>query len=281
MKTTNLDAVELGRSFAQLARPQNTRLSLLLFVAMAVKLHVLLPHIVFGAILIVLVYATVTAYNDQQDLEADKENDRNLPLVSGKLNNFQVNIFLGVTSALALLAQFFVGQPAGIIFTLTYLGLGWVYSRPPFSFSHRGLWGTLLLSICYSGLPIYLAIFQTSAPQAKNLDILLVAIPFSMASLLFKDYKDKKGDLKVGKLTPLVRYGSRNIKLIAWVLTILGGLAAALVQPFAGIWLMGYASMLVSLIMMSRQQVPNPALVRVYSYSALMLAISLMYFGRY
>ncbi len=281
MVSAKVEAIDLGRTFAQLARPQNTRISLLLFIALALRMRSSFLHILFGALLIILVYSIVTALNDKGDLEADRINKRNLPLATGALNNSQVNIFICASAILILLAQPFLRQPAGIIFTLSYVGLGWLYSMPPFNVSHRGMFGPILLSICYTGLPLYLAIFQSSHPQAAYLTILFAIIPFSMASLLFKDYKDQKGDLTVGKLTPLLRYGALGIKALAWVLTMLGGVAAYLLQPLPSLWIACYIVMLLSLIFISRQVNPSQQLLRVYSYSAALLVICIIYLGNH
>lgn len=279
MDHSNDQAIRLGKVFAKLARPQNTRISIIIYIALATKLHVALWPIIAGSFLIIAAYAGVTAYNDQADIEIDRQNERTLPLAQKQLNHSQANIFIIVTLLIGGVLQLGLHQPSGIIFWLIYLFLGWIYSASSFKISHRGLLAPILLSFCYVGLPIYLAASQSGTDRALNsLILLLAAIPFSMASTLFKDYKDQRGDLQGGKMTPLLRYGDKGIKSIAWGLTIGGGLVMLYLQRYLGLSLLAYLVALVALFQLSRQSVPQPKLVACFSY-ALVLAIACLVYS--
>jgi 1,4-dihydroxy-2-naphthoate polyprenyltransferase len=219
--STKLDTASVTKAFylARLMRPENLRFSLILLLVVGLHTHTPAPHLITSCLLLLLCYGLVTAYNDLQDQTIDTANRRHLPLVQGHLAAGEVrHTIVGLLISVAFL-QLFVLQPIGLIFTATFLILGWAYSSPPLRLENHGLFGTLLLAVCYSTLPLLLGGLPANT---TTLWLILACLLFSATTLLFKDFKDETGDRLHDKRTPLVRYGHHRTKALSVIFFAIG-----------------------------------------------------------
>jgi 4-hydroxybenzoate polyprenyltransferase len=211
---------QLGLSLARLMRPENTRFSVLFFVLPQLGRDFRGMHMLGGAVLITALYGLSTVYNDWQDRDIDQANQRDLPLVTHSLslrNLKGLAIVLGVIVSVLNIA---LPQPVTIIFTTAYLLIAFVYSAPYIHLSYRGLVGTAVLGLCYLGLPLMLGMSYMELTFSPSL--LTATALFGVPVLLYKDFKDQRGDAAHGKNTPVVRYGEDQTKLLSLVFSMLG-----------------------------------------------------------
>lgn len=211
-----------GAAFGRLLRPDAARLPLLVFVAAAVRTHPGPAHVLGGALLILAAYGAAAAFNDLHDLDVDRANGRDLPLVDGTLTAADAWWACAGCAVVVAAAQLFLVQPLGLVVTSASLLLSIAYSHPALAVERRGAWGTALLAVTYVGLPAVLA-----GPPPGDLR-LAAAMAATAAMLLYKDVKDEAGDRAHGKRTPLVRWGIGRVDTVATVL-LLAAVAAALV----------------------------------------------------
>lgn len=218
-----LEAVKKGRAFATIMRPQNSRFSILLFVCASLRLGNQWSQILAGAIMIFLCYATVTIWNDIVDVQVDIANQRRLPLALGLLTIKEAKLLSTAFFIGALLSIYWL-HLWGFIYMLVTLLLGALYSFPPFVIEKRGLLATLLLGICYATLPLLLSLSTHHMYDVHIYLVIFASIPLTMALLLYKDYKDQDGDELFRKITPLIKYGSKKIKVFSSCFLLVGAL---------------------------------------------------------
>lgn len=198
-----------SQPLARLCRPANIRRSALLLAGSGLVLGAAAGQVALGVTMLVLVYAVAAIYNDLQDTEIDRANDRDLPLATGQVSVADARRLLGACLVGLTLLQLWAIQPAGFLFTVTFLALSWAYSAPRVALERRGLAATVTLAVCYVDLPLtYGHLLAGSRPRPLTL---IAAGLLGCAALLHKDAKDEHGDRLHGKRTPLVRHGA------AWV----------------------------------------------------------------
>ena len=88
-----------GRLLLRFLRVRNAKLPLTIFLLVGIDHRVPWTSLIWGAVLIVLVYGFVVVFNDIHDVVGDRINNRDLPLATGELNQEQA---VGILSALAL-----------------------------------------------------------------------------------------------------------------------------------------------------------------------------------
>jgi 4-hydroxybenzoate polyprenyltransferase len=214
-----------GQALAQLTRPANARLPLMVFLASRWRTAPSL--LVAGAVLILLSYGVAMILNDLVDVDADNLNGRRGPLVSGSLSRHDAYALLAVLVVALAALQPTLRQPGGFIVTFLVGCSSVAYSCAPLSLQSRGIIGTAQLAATYVGAPIALAFTQTqrSAPLPATITIGGVLLA-AMATILYKDFRDEHGDRSVGKRTPVVRYGRPAVHCLA---VVLHGIAVAFV----------------------------------------------------
>jgi len=262
------EGVSTGRIVSELFRPQNIRFSLIVFIIAALYGQAELVHIILGSGQLILLYGFATIYNDIHDKDIDIANDRGLPLARGGLSIRVAQRILFLLLLVICLMQLGLRQPYGYIVTITYLLLGWFYSSPKVKLSHRGLLATILLAICYAGLPMVFGFWQSQTIPLYFL--LLPLILMSMAVVLFKDFKDLKGDALYSKRTPLVRYGAQKTKLLAGLFFTIGCIC---LMGFIGVgwWLIGCAIAGLALAQLCIKPRPTPTLVQTYGLGVIIM----------
>lgn len=95
--------------------------------------------------------------------------------------------------------------------------LGYTYQGPPFRFGYQGL-GEVICTICFGPLAVSAAYYsQTQSWSIANLTASLI-IGISTSLILFcSHFHQVKDDLAAGKLSPIVRMGTKmGAKVLQW-----------------------------------------------------------------
>lgn len=226
--------VAAGRSLSKVSRPQNVAYSGILASATAYVCGTGIRSALVLYLLIILLYALATIYNNTQDELTDRLNRRH-DIVQP--HTALLRPFMIICGGIVLLSQLTLVQPATLYLTFILVGLGIAYSHPRLRIMARGYWATLLLCLYYGVIPFLLGAVQTSVFSLKQCAVMaLVQIGLLFPVILAKDYKDLAGDKATGKYTPLVKYGDRIVRLTATIVAAAGtalysALAAQLAIP--------------------------------------------------
>ena len=105
----------------------------------------MLPDLVFGALSLLVALACnlfITGLNQIYDVDIDKINKPNLPLVTRELSsaNAKKIVLLSLISSLSV--AFYLSTYYGSLIALIAL-LGWTYSAPPIRFKRYHFWAAL------------------------------------------------------------------------------------------------------------------------------------------
>jgi len=221
------DAVSTGRLLSKNTRPQNVVYSGLLAASVAFIQHTSLVRCVACYILILCLYAVATSLNNRADLHTDTLNKRaDNPLVSQLLKQRELTLFIFIMLCVVAALQLLLAQPYSSIISIAYIVLAYAYSDKRLTIQSRGLWGTILLGVCYSALPLLLGAYQR--PSNVHTGLIWISSWATLSTIpivLAKDYKDYLGDKLTNKLTPLVRHGITKVRLIAYTTIALSSVA--------------------------------------------------------
>ena len=256
-------AVLHGKSLAYSLRVQNSRYSILLFIGTGLRFSLPWLQLIAGALLILFTYGAVTVWNDISDLKIDQSNHRDLPLAQARISLRQAK-YLSAACCMGCIGLATLLYPSGFLYLFTTLGLGVAYSVPPLAVEKRGLLATFLLSICYTLLPIALAVFYRHQ-VAIDPFLIVAGILLSMTSLLYKDYKDEAGDKLFGKITPLIKYGTGRMNDLAVILFTVGTLLL-IYSSQIGWWLVGNLVSAISLYAV-RRRLPQVSAILIGLYN--------------
>jgi len=215
------DAQQLTKQLVRMGRPQNVVFSGLLAVEISFLLHQWQQGVIRYALLLCL-YTIAASYNNLRDAAIDRLNKRHdNPFATGKVSQQAVRWWLLVNLLVVLALQFGLPQPSSLLLTLAYLILLYLYSSRHTNVQSKGLWGLVILALCYGSIPVLLVTLPHHFRVAYWLALLeiLLLVP----GLLAKDYKDEHGDRAGGKLTVLVRHGAVVVRWLAYAFV---GLAA-------------------------------------------------------
>ncbi len=175
------------------------------------------------ALMLGTLYMSSTCFNDISDEEVDKinlKNDPSRPLVVTGTTPRQLRQ-LGVASILAASLAAVLVSPYYLGFVLAGVVLGMAYSLPPLRLSYRGILASLWLPLSYVVLPFLAGAWLQGRLDSHSVYILMTMYICFVGRILLKDFRDYKGDKKVGKLNFLVRHGPRatcQAAAAAWLL---------------------------------------------------------------
>jgi len=208
---------------------------------------------VFGLALLttVFVHATANVLNDVfDDLNGnDRVNEARIsPYTGGSrfIQNgliavpqmFWFGVTLMVLGAAFGTALLMLTGPGVIVFGAVGVGLGILYSAPPFSLSARGL-GEVTVGIAFGVLPVVGSAWLQSGQM--SVDAVLLSIPISMwvaAILLINEVPDAVADASVNRKTFVVRFGLKATQVLYLVLhgVAFGAVAVAAVNGLLPLW---------------------------------------------
>ena len=186
------------RAFVQAARPGNSLTFVGAFVIGIVlaQQRVGLTDLLAVGLSQTLLYAASCFVNDLADQAIDQLNQTDQWSKPKTLTNAELRIGAMVAIAGSLACVFLTQQPIRlVVLILIELFISSLYSLKPFRFSDRGFMATSTLVIAYVSAPL-LTGFLWQRPLLTNITIpVLVATHlFQFAFVLFKDWKDVRGD---------------------------------------------------------------------------------------
>lgn len=229
-----------ARDLAAMARPANTRVSLMLFLGAGMSLGLRAPLLAAGAVLIVAIYGISVIINDLRDRQIDLANGHPTPLARDVVNRSQACWLLAGYLAAVAGIEVWLPQPEGLAIAGAWLALAASYSMPGLALEDRGLAGTAMLAICYCITPLYLGASLAGQTPSGFWLVLLAAGLLGASGLLHKDFKDEVGDRLHGKRTPLVRYGPAVVIRLSWCFAASGAavlLVGAQSKPLVALFL--------------------------------------------
>jgi 4-hydroxybenzoate polyprenyltransferase len=247
------------KACADLTRPGNTRLPMLVTVVLGIHAHLSVVCIVALAVAIAAAYAIAAILNDLRDVETDRANGRMGPLVTGEVTEHAAKQIMLVAVGVLVFAQLFLRQPGGLAVFVLAVVLSFAYSSKTLRVQTRGLTGTASLGVCYGVLPLLLVASQQVRLTLSLLGI-LAAVIATTASVLYKDFRDEEGDRANGKITPVVQFGRHRTQLLGVGLQVI---AVALVAIHANWVLLPAAGLLATHIIMTVRQRPHSRVIAV------------------
>jgi len=203
---------------------------------------------------VLLIMAGGYVINDLQDLETDKANKPNRPLVTGAISEEVASNLFPLLFGLGIALGYFIGwridyTSFGIIHLIA-VSLLWVYSN---YYKGRPLMGNLLISVLAGITLLIIPIFDffpTFTPQTWEIDrgFLFVFGGYAAFSFLVtflreitKDLEDMKGDKIAGLKTTPIAWGEKVSKGLYSLLSVvaLTGLFWFLIQSKdqTGVWI--------------------------------------------
>ncbi|TCD48493.1 (bacterio)chlorophyll synthase [Chlorobium sp. N1] len=200
--------------------------------------------------------------NDYFDLELDRLNEPTRPIPSGRISEKEAAWNWGIVLLVALFASivlsFHIGGQRGVVFSLcmaTGLGLGYVYSAPPFKLKKNIFLSAPAVGISY-GFITYLSanvLFSEIRPEVVWLAVLNFFMAMSL--IIMNDFKSQKGDAESGMKSLTVLIGPRYTFLTAFIIIDLAFAGFAVLAWQWGFHILMYM-ILASLVVNIMVQVP-------------------------
>ncbi len=156
------------------------------------------------------------AANDWCDRHVDAINEPNRPIPSGRMPE-KWGLFIAIfMSVLSLSVGYFLGT-WGFYATLVGVICAWLYSVEPFRLKRSGIFGPLMVGLCYEGLPWFTgaAVLSTKIPK---FEIILVASLYALGAygiMVLNDFKAVVGDKQTGIKSLPVLIGTKNAARVA------------------------------------------------------------------
>jgi geranylgeranylglycerol-phosphate geranylgeranyltransferase len=180
-----------------------------------------------------LISLAVYVLNDLADLEVDKINAPNRPLVQGSINGSDALGMILLLNSGGLAIGYLFGIQTFLI-SMGEIGLGIAYSIKPFVLMNRALAKTLAIGV--GGMMAIL--FGGAAAGNINGTVIYCAIlflAFLFTTSPINDLADYVGDLAQGRRTIPIRIGRRNTVRLALLASIAPMASAPLALPLLGL----------------------------------------------
>ena len=204
------------KSFIQIIRPVNfiiTFLSVIVATAICIDGEYQFYKIILAAFSASLTLSAGNIINDIKDIEIDKVNHPERPLITGKITVSQAKAEYVSLTFIALLLSFFINLPAFVI-ALSATVLLLLYS---YYFKMVPILGNLIVSILTGMVFIYGGV-AVSNPLAAIIPAIF-AFLINLIREVVKDMQDVEGDLKQGVITFPGKFGFSSSKLLVVELT--------------------------------------------------------------
>jgi len=208
---------------------------LFVYAWLSYRRDLMLPDLVFGALSLFVALACnlfITGINQIYDVDIDKINKPNLPIVTGELSaaNAKKIVLLSLISSLSV--AFYLSTYYGGLIALIAI-LGWAYSAPPIRFKRYHFWAASAIALVRGplvniGIALHFLFYFTkttpSMEGAKDLvfffrygvwmiPLTVFITAFSLGIAWFKDLPDVEGDknhqigtlaVKIGQSTAFI-----------------------------------------------------------------------------
>ncbi len=162
---------------------------------------------VTGAVALFACYLVATCLNDVFDVEVDRANAADRPLVTGAATSRQL---LAIAAGASVVA---VGMaPFAVVPVALSLVFNVAYSAPPLRICARPHLAAPALGLAYVALPYAVGLAAAGA-EPTSLDVRVVAalVVLFTGRMLLKDFRDRSGDAAFGKRTFLLVHGKRAV----------------------------------------------------------------------
>lgn len=200
-------------AFLELGRPWNATITAIVLVVSALILNGSSDYtfVFLGALTMFFGYIGGTTINDVIDSEADQINMPYRPIPKKVITKNEAILFAVIAYGISLVAAWNVNLPFFFV-GLAYMILGVAYSAPPLNFENKGIIGQISLALITGFLPAFggaiIAHPLNEIPFAWWMAFTAYTLLFA-AVLIFKDFKDVKGDQIAGKKTFVLQVGKK------------------------------------------------------------------------
>jgi homogentisate phytyltransferase / homogentisate geranylgeranyltransferase len=170
----------------------------------------------------------ITGLNQWSDVEVDKINKPNLPIISGALSKSTALNIVFISGVLSLLFGIIV-SPYLFLLVLLIGIVGTIYSLPPIKLKKHHLGAALAISIV-RGLMVNLGfilvfskvIFSKFIWYNDITPLVIFVVLFSLGIAWFKDIPDMQGDRKFNFGTLALQYGKKSTFLLGIIIVSIG-----------------------------------------------------------
>jgi len=179
-------------------------------------------------------YATAASINDIADKDIDRVNhpgNKGRPLVVGQVKEKDMYHIGAVSAVLTIFFAFLINLNAACVMA-TSLILSYIYSMPPLKISHKPVIVPFFLSFVYVVLPYLLALSVIHENLSGNEYLFLFALYLLFfGRIILKDFRDRKGDAKYGKMTIVLKYGEVATCILSTAAIFIGNILLFLSFP--------------------------------------------------
>ena len=205
-------------SFIRIIRPINfaiTFLSVIVAAAICIDGEYQIYKIILAAFSASLTLSAGNIINDIKDIEIDKVNHPERPLITGNITVSQAKTDYGSLIFISLLLSFFINPPAFVI-ALSATVLLILYS---YYFKMVPILGNLIVAFLTGLVFIYGGVVVNN-PLAAIIPAIF-AFLINLIREIVKDMQDVEGDLKQGVITFPGKFGFNSSKLLVVELTVI------------------------------------------------------------
>lgn len=167
--------------------------------------------IILGCLTGILVEVTLFVFNDIFNIEEDRINSPNRPLVKGEVTIKGATVF-GIITLLGGLILAAIVSFKSLILILIIIILGMIYN---ISLKKRGLLGNLIVAFNTAMPFLYGALIVDALDKVTIWLFYLMAFLSTLGREVIKGIKDLEGDRKVGIETIAVKYGVNKAAKLA------------------------------------------------------------------
>jgi len=206
------------KSFIKITRPVNfliTFLSVIVAAAICVEGEYQVYKIFLAALSASLTLSAGNIINDIKDIEADKVNHPERPLVAGNITIKQAKTEYVLLTLIALLLSVFINPPA-LVIAIAATVLLFLYSN---NLKNIPILNNLIVSIL-TGLVFIYGGVAVNNPSAAIVPAIF-AFLINLIREVVKDIQDVEGDVKQGVITFPGKFGFSSSKLLVAELTII------------------------------------------------------------
>ena len=160
-------------------------------------------HIVLGSLAAILIEMGLFTFNDVFNIEEDKVNSPDRPLVRGCIGIREASLFGALTLIVGMLLSLIIG-PISFILILLVVMLGMAYNV---SLKRKGFLGNVAVAF-NTAMPFVYGALLMSNITGIILLFYLMAFFSALGREVIKGIKDLRGDIRVGTKTLAAKYGS-------------------------------------------------------------------------
>jgi 4-hydroxybenzoate polyprenyltransferase len=252
-----------------------------------------LDRLVMSVLIICSFISFTYTFNDVHDIEIDRINKKDKPLVTGVFSVGFARLIAGYFFIITLIFGLATKDIVYVVFSVLLLSLGFVYSYPPLSFSKKTLLTLPTMLAGYVLIPFYMGVYSASGLFPSLTDhLIIVGLMLMLASrIILKDIRDRKGDKAHGRRTLALSLENKYVFLLSLGLVMCGALITYLslreILQNSYIFLLlsaiYVAFMLLTLIQISYVNIDlfnkkiNSSLIKIYFASRLYLIIIILF----